>query len=137
MNKKTIKLFSSKKTDNWQTPRGLFRDLNEEFNFNFDPCPLNSIFDGLQVKWDKRCFINPPYSRIKDFLIKAHYEIQQGNTDIAVFLTFSNTDTAWFHDYIYPKAEIRFIRGRLKFLDQDGKIQNSAMRPSMIAILRK
>jgi len=137
MNKKTIKLFSSKKTDNWQTPRGLFRDLNEEFNFNFDPCPLNSIFDGLQVKWDKRCFINPPYSRIKDFLIKAHYEIQQGNTDIAVFLTFSNTDTAWFHDYIYPKAEIRFIRGRLKFLDQDGKIQNSAMRPSRIAILRK
>ena len=68
---------------------------------------------------------------------KAHYEIAKGNTTVAVFLTFSNTDTAWFHDYLYGKAELRFLRGRLKFVDEAGKTGNSAMRPSMIAILRR
>jgi len=53
------------------------------------------------------------------------------------FLTFSNTDTKWFHNYIYGKAEIRFIKGRLRFLDENGKRKNSAMRPSMIVIMRK
>ena len=54
-----------------------------------------------------------------------------------MFLTFANTDTKWFHEYCYNKAELRFIKGRLKFLDETGKEKNSAMRPSMITILRK
>lgn len=115
----------------------LYVELNKEFNFDFDPCPLNSTFDGLSVPWGKRCFVNPPYSQVKAFLVKAWEEINAGRTKLAVFLTFSNTDTAWFHDYIYHKAEIRFIRGRLKFLDETGKVINSAMRPSMLAILKR
>ena len=47
MNEQTIKLFQSKKTDNWQTPKWLYDELNEEFDFDFDPCPLNSTFNGL------------------------------------------------------------------------------------------
>jgi len=138
MNESTIKLFQSKKTDNWQTPKDLYDKLNEEFNFNFDPCPRAPTFDGLSIDWKERCFVNPPYSKIKEFLIKAHNEIGAGRTDVAVFLTFANTDTAWFHDYILDKnAEIRFIRKRVKFLDAEGNIQNSAMRPSIIAILGK
>lgn len=136
MDDNSIKLFGSKKTDNWRTPRDLYSDLADEFNFTFDPCPFKANFDGLKCDWGKRCFVNPPYSKVKEFLIKAWEEIHNGNTDIAIFLTFANTDTAWFHDFIYGKAEIRFIRGRLKFLDEDYNSQGSAMRPSMIAILR-
>ena len=44
----------------------------------------------------------------------------------------ARTDTRWFHDYIYHKAEIRFIRGRLKF--NDGK--SPAPFPSMVVIFR-
>ncbi len=134
MDKKTIKLFGSRETDNWQTPPELYKKLNKEFGFDFDPCPLNPMFDGLKVDWGKRCFVNPPYSKIKDFLEKAHQEIEKGNTELAVFLTFSNTDTSWFQDLVLDQAKIRFIRGRLKFLDGDGNVQNSAMRPSMLAI---
>ncbi len=137
MDENTIKLFGSRKTDNWQTPPELYNELNKEFDFDFDPCPLKPTFDGLNIDWKKRCYVNPPYSKIKEFLIKAHEEINKGNTDIVVFLTFSNTDTKWFHDYVYNQSEIRFLKGRLKFLNEDGKIQNSAMRPSMIIILRK
>tara|TARA_Y100001970_G_scaffold73062_1_gene92649 strand:- start:4685 stop:5239 length:555 start_codon:yes stop_codon:yes gene_type:complete len=136
MNSQQIKLFSSKKSDNWQTPKWLYDKLNKEFNFDFDPCPLNSTFNGLEVKWGKRNFINPPYSNVKGFLQMAHKELENGNAEICVFLTFANTDTKWFHDYCYNKAEIRFIKGRLKFLDHTGKVKNSAMRPSLILIFR-
>ena len=95
MDENAIRLFGSKKTDNWQTPPELYAELDKEFNFNFDPCPLNATVDALTIDWDKRCFVNPPYSKVKEFLIKAWEEIEKGNTDVAVFLTFSNTDTKW------------------------------------------
>ena len=137
MNNNTIKLFSSKGTDHWQTPKWLYDELDSEFNFDFDPCPLLSKFDGLNVSWGKRNFVNPPYSNVKAFLQKAHIELQNGNADLCVFLVFSNTDTRWFHDYCYKKSELRFIKGRVKFLDANGQIQNGAMRPSMVVIFRK
>ncbi len=33
----------------------------------------------------------------------------------------ARTDTSYFHDYIYGRAEVRFIRGRLVFVDEDGE----------------
>ena len=44
----------------------------------------------------------------------------------------ARTDTKAFHDFIYKKAEIRFIKGRLHF----GNSANSAPFPSMIVIFR-
>lgn len=44
----------------------------------------------------------------------------------------SRTDTKWFHEYIYGKAEIRFVRGRLKFGDGLG----TAPFASMVVIFR-
>lgn len=44
----------------------------------------------------------------------------------------SRTDTKAFHEYIYNKAEIRFVKGRLKF----GGAKNSAPFPSMVCIFR-
>jgi len=137
MDKQQIKLFSSKKSDNWQTPTWLYKELDKEFKFDFDPCPLKPTFDGLKVKWGKRNFVNPPYKKIKEFLVKGWQEIKKGNAETCVFLTFANTDTRWFHNLPYGAVEIRFIMGRLKFLDESGKVQNSAMRPSMIAILNR
>lgn len=136
MNKQQISLFQSKKTDDWQTPVWLYDSLNKEFNFDFDPCPFQSSFDGLECDWGKRNFVNPPYSKVKEFLQKAHKEIEKGNAELCVFLVFANTDTRWFHDYCYKKAELRFLKGRLKFVDAQGNNNNSAMRPSMLVILK-
>ena len=136
MNTQQINLFSSKKTDDWQTPTELYESLDREFNFDFDPCPFQSSFDGLKCDWGKRNFVNPPYSKVKEFLKKAHKELENGNADLCVFLVFANTDTKWFHDYCYNKAELRFLKGRLKFVDAKGNINNSAMRPSMLVIFK-
>lgn len=47
-----------------------------------------------------------------------------------VMLLHARTDTKWFHNYILGKAEIRFVKGRLKF----GGSKNSAPFPSMVVI---
>lgn len=138
MDDNTILLFGSKNHDNWATPKSFYEELDKEFNFTMDPCPLNSKVDGLKVPWNGSVFVNPPYSNVIDWFKKAHEEID--NCDVIVFLVFANTDTKWFHDYVYNKAEIRFIRGRLKFggVNKDGVVvNNSAMRPSMLVIFKK
>ena len=45
----------------------------------------------------------------------------------------ARTDTRWFHDYIYWKADIRFVKGRIKF----GDSKNSAPFPSMIVVFNR
>ena len=51
---------------------------------------------------------------------------------IAVMLIPARTDTKAFHEYIYGKAEIRFIRGRLRF----SGMNSSAPFPSMVVVYR-
>lgn len=132
MNKEV--LFSSK-TDNWSTPKDLYNSLNNEFNFDFDPCPLRSKEDGLEIDWKGNIFINPPYSNVAPFLEKGVEELNKGNAKVLVYLLASRTDVKWFHKYIYnkPNVEVRFIKGRLHF----GDSKNSAPFPSMIVIFRQ
>lgn len=67
--------------DNWETPEYIYNPLNEKYNFDFDPCPLNSgeIKDennGLLIEWGKRNFINPPYSRkLKEAFVNKAVEV--------------------------------------------------------------
>lgn len=78
-------------------------------------------------------FCNPPYGReLPKWVKKAYQESQKGIT--VVLLIPARTDTSYFHDYIYGKAEIRFIRGRLKFTDEDGVAGDAAPFPSMLVI---
>lgn len=126
------KVLFSKKSDNWSTPPEFYAKLNEEFSFDFDPCPLNATHDALEdnFNWGGRVFINPPYSNIRAFIEKGLSELKKGNSELLVYLVPARTCTKWFHDLVYHKAQIRFIKGRLKF--GDGK--NSAPFPSMLVI---
>lgn len=45
-----------KHSDNWETPKDLYNKLNQEFNFDFDPCPINhdiNLWNGLEIEWEK------------------------------------------------------------------------------------
>ena len=125
-------LFSSK-SDHWSTPVALYDELNSEFNFNFDPCPLMSTKDGRKGQWTGRVFCNPPYSDILAFLTKGLYHLSVRDCELLVFLVPARTDTAWFHDYCYGKSEIRFLRGRIKF----GGAKYNAPFPSMVVVFRE
>jgi len=125
-------IFSSFSVD-WKTPSDVFEKLDKEFNFTYDPCPFQSEDKTSLLKdWYGRVFVNPPYSNIENFLIKALIELRRGNIEVAVFLIPSRTDTKWFHEHILGKYEIRFIRGRLRFSDS----KHNAPFPSMVVILR-
>ncbi len=119
------RLWASSKSNHWSTPRDLFYQLDSEFNFTLDPCASEINFkckkyftekdDGLIQDWsDDRVFMNPPYGRqIGNWVRKAYKESLRGA--LVVCLIPSRTDTSYWHDYIEKKAEVRFIRGRLKF----------------------
>lgn len=38
-------------TPHWATPKWLYQELNKEFHFNDDPCPLHPVEDGLEREW--------------------------------------------------------------------------------------
>ena len=109
----------------WATPRAVFDALNDEFAFNFDPCPLGGLVDGLAQSWaGKRVYCNPPYGRgVGKWLAKAC------EADLAVYLLPARTDTAWWHEYAMRATEIRFLRGRLKFGDAKSGDGNAPRTP--------
>tara|TARA_Y100001938_G_C8024750_1_gene397376 strand:+ start:251 stop:676 length:426 start_codon:yes stop_codon:yes gene_type:complete len=130
-----------KHSDHWETPKDFYETLNKEFNFDFDPCPLHSNFDGLNIEWGEKNFINPPYTKkLKDaFVKKSILEAKKGK--LCVLLLPVSTSTKLFHDFILPYArEIRFVRGRIKFcgVNTFGKyVDNKApMHDSMIVVFK-
>src|SRR5574344_226839 len=135
-------MFSSKNND-WSTPQDLYEELDNEFHFDIDLCAnsnntkcknyFSEEDNSLIQDWEGFIgFCNAPYGRdIKNWVRKAYYEGSKPNTTI-VMLIPARTDTTYFHNYIYGKAEIRFIKGRLKF----GESKNSAPFPSMIVIFK-
>ena len=136
-------MFSSK-IDNWATPQWLYDELHKEFDFTLDPCAsadnakCDKFYtrenDGLQQDWQgHRVFCNPPYGKeISKWVKKCYLESQKPNT-MCVMLIPARTDTKWFHEFIYNKARVRFLKGRLKF----GNSTNSAPFPSMVVVFAK
>ncbi len=115
------------KSDSWVTPKEIYDVLNNEFYFNDDPCPLNGS-GGLEREWGAVTFMNPPYSNPMPWCKKAFEESQKGK--IVVCLLRGDTSTKWFHEWVLGKAELRFVKGRIKF---NGK---PAPFASIIAIWR-
>lgn len=138
---KTETLFS-RKSDEWETPQDLFDTLNEEFHFDLDPCAtvqnrkcwdyITAHQDGLKADWGGcRVYCNPPYSHVSEWVEKCYREGHKDHTLVVVLLP-ARTGTRWFHDYVQHRAEVRFIRGRLRF----GESKNSAPFDSMLVIFR-
>jgi len=154
-----------KATDEWETPQAFFDVLNIEFNFQWDAaavadnakCGGHAYFgpdhtnadyrDALAVpQWSTyqrlRFWLNPPYSKCREFIAKAAAEAARGAT--VVCLVPARTDTRWWHGYVWddvrhcarPGVEIRLLRGRLKF-GNTGKSENSAPFPSVVIIFRR
>tara|TARA_Y100000004_G_scaffold39924_1_gene43106 strand:+ start:439 stop:855 length:417 start_codon:yes stop_codon:yes gene_type:complete len=123
------------KSDEWLTPKSVYDKLNEEFNFDFDPCPYpHPDWDGLEIEWGKSNYVNPPYSNLKQWIKKSYEEHVKGKT--IVMLIPARTDTIAFHEYIFPYAEVRFLRGRIKFEKPDGSKPFAAPFPSCVVIWR-
>lgn len=152
MTETTIAAMTSTGKDDWETPHWLFDKLNAEFHFTLDPCCTHQTAkcrkhytpaeNGLIQDWGGEIvFCNPPYSRKTStnpgqiaWVQKCAAEAQKPNTTVVALLP-ARTDTELFHSYIYGKAEIRFLKGRMSFLD-NGKETGKPLFGSMICIWR-
>ena len=128
--------FSSANSE-WTTPPELFEKLYDIYSFTIDACASdkNTLLSHYYTKADscldktpvgERIFMNPPYGREIGKFVQWAYEV--GSRNLVIALLPARTDTKWFHSYIYNKAKITFLPGRLKF----GGAKNSAPFPSMI-----
>jgi hypothetical protein len=103
------------KSDDFATPKALYKVLDAEFHFNDDPCPLGGVAlaDGLARPWGTRVFMNPPYSNPTPWVKKAYEESLNGK--LVVGLLRGDTSTRWFHDWCWKKGEFIPLKGRIKF----------------------
>ena len=133
----------SSNTDLWETPQDFFDELNMEFGFDLDVCALPENAkceryytpkdDGLSMRWEGVCFMNPPYGRqIGRWVEKAYHAGRTGRATVVCLLP-ARTDTRWFQDYCLKSNDLRFIRGRLKF----GGVKNSAPFPSAVVVFSR
>lgn len=146
-----MKGYSGSKTkesikDLWQTPQALFDNLNKEFNFNCDVAAsqentmcdqfIGEEHDSLgKHRWLKSNWCNPPYSDIKPWIEKAITEHQKGKT--IVMLVPADTSVKWFKLAYESCNEVRFISGRLSFINAETqKPANGNNKGSCIFIWR-
>jgi len=139
--------------DEWGTPLDIFIDLDKEFNFTLDPCGihnrvlkdgLNTLdtrlgMNGLTHNWKgQSVFVNPPYSgkNIQEWIEKCYAEKDNAHS-IVLLIPATKTGTNYFHQYIIPYADIRFVKGRINFVPLAGQNDNSNPLYSIICIFRK
>lgn len=132
-------MFTSER-DDWETPQKLFEELDAIHHFTLDPCSTHenakcakhytASEDGLSQSWaGEVVFCNPPYGKeISKWVRKCSEESRHAKV---IMLIPARTDTSYFHEYIYKKARITFLRGRLKF-ERGGVALKNAPFPSMI-----
>lgn len=91
--------------------------------------------DGLAQSWRReRVFCNPPFGRsIGRWTEKACIEQVRG-CPLSVLLVPARTDTQWWHETVQGAAEIRFLRGRIKFIHPDDGALNPAPFPCALLI---
>lgn len=91
----------------WLTPPDLMAELQEEFGFDFDPCPYPRPegFDGLEVEWGESNYVNPPFTGgVTAWVRKAIEEHKKGKKIVLVFPL-----DKWVHMLVEAGAEIRNI----------------------------
>ena len=133
----------SSESDEWETPQALFDGLDAEFCFTLDAASTDSnakcarhyteADDGLAKDWGGRLL--QPSLRARHRAVGREGRRRGAKAGHARRAAHpARTDTAYFHDHLYGKAELRFVRGRVRFC-RGGAPQGSAPFPSMVAIL--
>lgn len=123
--------------DDRATTPTMFAELHARFRFTVDaaasienaklPRFWTVADDGLEQPWGaERVWVNPPYSNIRPWVEKAHYEWEIGEVEaIVMILPANRTEQSWWQDLVEPYRDqlgmfdgprTEFIRGRVRFL---------------------
>lgn len=116
-------------SDEFYTPQWLFDRLHAKFHFTLDPAScgeadkgirfVSKEQDGRTISWaNERVFCNPPFSLMRDFLVKTK-ELNQPS----VILVPARIETLYWHQLVWPHvSEILVLKGRLQFIRPGGEL---------------
>ena len=137
------------KNDEYGTPIFLFLESCGKYNctpkVDYFASDVNHVCDKYYTKsddafsksWTENGFINSPYSMIGKVMQKAYEEHMANNVELMI-LAYAKTDTQWWWKWVENKAEVHFIKGRIKFLDAKGNpTKLSSPYPSVWIIYRR
>ena len=122
----------------WLTPPDVFKKLDDEFHFTFDPCPYPYVKDGVDIDWGESNYVNPPFTRCDShnghgptsFMRKAIEENKSGKTVVLVASTPSYVNLM-----LEAGAELRSM-GRIRWLHTETKEPCKDPSPITAFILR-
>lgn len=123
----------------WITPPEFYKKLDEEFHFDFDPCPYPIVpgYNSLEITWGKMNYCNPPFRKTEGntygptaFVRKAIKEKEKGNSTVLLLPVQSYVNLL-----LEVGAELRSA-GRTKFLDVENKEPLKSPSPTLLAIIR-
>lgn len=140
---------ATKSRDDWETPQHVFAALDLEFGFSIDGAAnaenskcvqwlgpgsaiAESAFDF--VAFGDTIFVNPPYKKLQPWVELFAKWKSSGATVVALLL--ANTDTPWFKHVWEHADEVRFVRGRIQFIDPEGLDRDNNNRGSMVVVYR-
>lgn len=147
-------------TDEWRTPPELFKKVIRAFPdgmsidldaaatrdnrlcekfFSMDDDTLNIDWynpeQGIETVW-----LNPPFSRMYDFLDKANEEWRKGAT-IVCLVRADSPETSWWRDNIvtsqgYLKHRVFYLYPRLQYCDENGDEISGVRFPSCLVLMQ-
>lgn len=88
----TIDVYAGADSRYWIIPPEIYEPLNNEFHFNFDPCPYPFERDGIEIEWGNYNWVNPPFRRRDainghgptSFVRKGIEEAKNGKTSVFI-----------------------------------------------------
>lgn len=132
----------------WLMPPDKMEPLQDEFGFDFDPCPFPRPkgFDGLEIDWGMSNWVNPPFTGMKRegkrkigpmaWARKAVDESKKGKTSVIILPIYQVRAISWLED---QGAEIRYA-GKIRWLAVEDKTPNpcksSDIQPCLLLIVR-
>ncbi len=134
--------------DEWRTPRFVFDYMARRFAFDVDlaatannalcPVYITKQENALGQDWVEcgACgWLNPPYSRIDPFLIKAREQAGRGFTTV-VLMPAPNGEDRYGKHVFDVASEVLFITGRIAHLRPNGSPVSGSRFGSCIAVYR-
>ena len=142
------KNFAKIKNDVWETPDDIFHQATDIFSVfpRLDVCAdhenrkcefyFDEIANGLSQEffWDSWC--NPPYSQASKWIYKCFDQSKKNNINVLALLNVTTDTKAWHDCILENKAEIFFIKGRIKFIKNGILSTQASQHPSCFVCWR-
>ena len=95
--------------------------------------------DGLNQKWGKRVWMNPPYKHhlVTQFSEGLVSRLKSGEVEQGCVLVNNSTDADWCQSLLEACSATCFINGRVKFQDSQGKQSGVPLQGQIVVYLGK